>query len=312
MHSKKQRDDKGKAMPIRIITDSASDIVSGECPENLTVLPMTITFGETTYHDGVDITHERFYEMLVESDALPTTGQVTPYEYGQALAAAREAGEDVVILTVSSKLSGTYQSACFAAGELEEAGAAGESGAAGVDPAPVRCRVVDTESASVGERVLVELALQLVEEGLSADEVADRLEERKRDVRVVALLDTLEYLRKGGRISLAAGAVGAMLAIKPVVAIEGGEIAVLGKARGSKNGKNLLTQQIEKSGGIDFGQPLALGYTGLSRRLLDKYIDDSRGLWEQSVESLLCYSIGATVGTHAGPGAIALAFFRKA
>ncbi len=287
-------------MPIRIITDSASDIVSGECPENLTVLPMTITFGETTYHDGVDITHERFYEMLVESGTLPTTGQVTPYEFNKALTDAREAGEDVVILTVSSKLSGTYQSACFAAGELEAEGA------------PITCRVVDTESASVGERVLVELALQLVEEGFSADEVADRLEGRRRDVRVVALLDTLEYLRKGGRISSAAGAVGAMLAIKPVVAIEGGEIVILGKARGSKNGKNLLTQQIERSGGIDFGQPLALGYTGLSRKLLDKYIEDSRGLWEQSVESLLCYSIGATVGTHAGPGTIALAFFRKA
>ena len=171
--------------------------------------------------------------------------------------------------------------------------------------------MVDSESVTVGERILVELALRLVEEGRPAREIAAELERRKHDVRVVALLDTLEYLRKGGRISAAAGMAGAMLAIKPVIAIVDGEVQILGKARGSKNGKNMLNQNIESSGGIDFRQPLALGYTGLSRDLLDKYIEDSRGLWEESVKSLLAYPVGAAIGTHVGPGAIALAYFCK-
>ena len=133
-------------------------------------------------------------------------------------------------------------------------------------------------------------------------------------VCVVGLLDTLEYLRRGGRISAAAGAVGELLSIKPVIAIRSGEVALLGKARGSKNGRNLLNQQVEDAGGIDFGMPVALGYAGLSDRLLRKYVADSRGLWEAGFPdgSLPVHTVGATIGTHVGPGAIALAFFRKA
>lgn len=281
-------------MSVRIICDSASDILPEECPEGLTVVPLCVTFGGTSYRDGVDIKHQRFYEMLVESDELPVTGQVTPYEFSKAIEEVRAAGDEVVVLTMSSKLSGTYESARLAAREAGE----------GV-------YVVDSESVTVGERILVELALRLVEEGKSAREVAAELEERKRDVRVVALLDTLEYLRKGGRISAAASMAGAMLAIKPVIAIVDGEVQILGKARGSKNGKNMLNQNIEASGGIDFHQPLALGYTGLDCGLLEKYVEDSRSLWEESVKSLLVYPVGAAIGTHVGPGAIALAYFCK-
>ena len=111
----------------------------------------------------------------------------------------------------------------------------------------------------------------------------------------------------------AAAAVGQLLSIKPVISVEDGEVVVLGKARGSKNGRNLLTQQIEKSGGIDFSMPIALGYAGLDDVLLRKYIEDSRGIWEANVcaDDLPVHSVGATIGTHVGPGAIALAFFKK-
>lgn len=278
---------------IRIITDSASDILPEECPENLTVIPMTIAFGDTVYHDAVDLTHERFYELLVESDTLPSTGAVAPGVYAEAFEAARAAGEDVLVLTLSSKLSGTYQNALLAA--------------EGVD----RVRVVDTLNASVGERILVERALMLVEEGLSLEEVAASLERDRERAVILALMDTLEYARRGGRVPGLLGSVGQVLAIKPVLGVEGGEVKVVGKARGSKNGKNLLSQEIVRHGGIDFRMPIALGYSGLSDRLLRKYVEDNRSLWEQSVESLLCYSMGATIGTHAGPGAIAVAYFHK-
>lgn len=282
-------------MTVRIITDSGSDIVDSKDPR-LTVLPLSIAFGTTTYRDGVDLSHRRFYELLVESDELPTTGQVTPYAFETAIRAAREAGEEVVVVTLSSKLSGTYESAVAAASAFD----------GGV-------YVVDSLNVTVGERVLVEYALSLAREGRTAAEVASALERVRGDVRVVGLLDTLEYLRRGGRVPAAAATVGQLLAIKPVIAIEDGRVVMLGKARGSKNGRNLLTQQVEKAGGIDFSRPLALGYAGLDDALLRKYISDSRALWEGHVADgdLPVHEVGATVGTHVGPGAIALAFFRN-
>ena len=280
-------------MSVRVITDS-SDILPGE-HEGLVVLPLSVTFGATTYEDGVDLTHERFYELLVEEDELPKTGQVNPFAFAQAIEEAHEAGDEVVIVTLSSKLSGTNQSALAAAAEAK-----------GV------VRVVDSLNVCVGERVLVEYALRLVARGLGAVEIADELVRARERVRVVGLLDTLEYLRRGGRISAAAGAVGELLSIKPVIAIEDGEVVLLGKARGSKNGRNLLNEQVRGAGGIDFGMPVALGYAGLSDKLLRKYIDDSRELWAAGFPdgNLPVHTVGATIGTHVGPGAIALAFSR--
>ena len=130
-------------------------------------------------------------------------------------------------------------------------------------------------------------------------------------VVVIGLLETLEYLVRGGRLSAAAGAVGTLLNVKPVVAAEDGLIVQLGKARGSKNGRNLLNQKVEKAGGIDFSMPLALGYTGLSDAVLKKYIEDSAALWAGHTEGELpVHTIGATIGTHVGPGAVAVAFFQ--
>lgn len=282
-------------MSVRIITDSGSDILPGEYA-NVDVLPLSIAFGETTYQDGVDLTHQRFYELLVESDELPTTGQVNPYAFSQALDRAHAAGDETVIVTLSSKLSGTHQSAMIAASQAKG-----------------HVRVVDSLNVCVGERILVQLACRLAAQGLSAAQIADQLETARYRVHVVALLDTLEYLRKGGRISGAAGAVGELLAIKPVISIDEGRVVVLGKARGSKNGRNLLNQQVKAAGGIDFSMPLALGYAGLSRKLLDKYIADSHDLWAEGYPdgNLPVYTVGATIGTHVGPGAVALGFFRR-
>lgn len=279
-------------MSVRIITDSGSDIVGSEDPR-LIVVPLTVTFGTTSYVDGVDLTHERFYELLVESEELPKTSQATPYAFSQAFAEATADGSEVVAITLSSKLSGTYQSAVAAAAEYP-----------GV-------RVVDGMSAAVGERVLVEYALRLVDEGLGADEIVARLEGARDRVVVVALLDTLEYLRRGGRIPKAVGAIGELLSIRPVIGVRDGEVVMLGKARGSKNGRNLLREEVERSG-IDFSMPVALGYTGLSDKMLRKYLDDHRSLWEErlSEDEITICSVGATVGTHVGPNGVAIAFFR--
>lgn len=287
---------KGFAMSVRIITDSASDMSPAEHPA-LAVLPLSVTFGTDVYMDGVDIDHQRFYEMLVERDELPKTGQVNPYAFSQAIAEAREAGDEAVIITVGAKLSGTNQSARTALAE-----------APGGD-----VFVVDSNNVTLGERVLVEYALRLVDEGRSAAQIAAAVEAVRDRVVVIGLLETLEYLVRGGRLSAAAGAVGTLLNVKPVVAAEDGLIVQLGKARSSKNGRNLLNQKVEQAGGVDFSMPLALGYTGLSDAVLKKYVEDSAALWAGHTEGELpVHTIGATIGTHVGPGAVAVAFFQPA
>lgn len=280
-------------MAVRIVTDSGIDLPGGSDPR-LTVVPLGITFGSTTYADGVDLTNDRFYELLIESDELPKTSQATPFTYHEALAPICAAGDEAVVITLSSKLSGTYQSAVTAASEFD-----------GV-------YVVDSKNVTIGQSILVQYALRLVEEGLGAAEIAEKVAAAADRVCLLALLDTLEYLRRGGRIPKSVGMIGEVLSIKPVVGVEDGEVVMLGKARGSKNGRNQLHQQVEKHG-IDFTMPVLLGYTGLSDKLLRKYLDDNRAIWEHVVaeEDLPIASVGATIGTHVGPGAIALAFFAK-
>lgn len=279
-------------MKIRIITDSAADILA-PYPPCLTVLPMTVTFGQKQYLDGVDLDHRQFFELLIESDTLPTTSQLPPAQFEDAFRAAVDAGETVVCVSLSSKLSGTYQSACIAAGEF-----------------PGQVYVVDSLNATIGEAMLVRRAIQLAEGGMSASDIAAQLERERSEICLIALLDTLEYLKRGGRLSASAALVGGLMSIKPVVTVADGEVKVLGKARGSKNGNNLLLQEIDKAGGIDFDRPYSLGYTGLSDELLQKYIADSRELWEGRVEELPISTIGGTIGTHVGPGAIAVVFFK--
>lgn len=276
---------------IRIITDSASDIV-GNKRKDLRVLPVSIAFGEEEFQDGINLTHQMFYEKLIECDELPVTSQVPPFAYEEAFREAMETGNQVIAITLSSKLSGTWQSACIAA-----------EGFGG------KVRVVDSENASIGQHALVEYALRLKDAGLGLEEIVEKLEADKKRIRLIALLDTLEYLKKGGRISKAAAMAGSLLSIKPVIAIQRGEVAILGKARGSKQGNNLLAEQIRQTGGIDFGKPFVLGYTGLSDALLRKYIKDHESFWKSSVDALETSSVGGTIGTHIGPGAIGVAFF---
>ena len=279
-------------MGIRIIVDSTADLTK-EYQERVHVVPLTVHFGEEEYVDGVTMDKKEFYDRLIENDVLPTTSQATPDAFMQEFDKVKEAGDTAVVITLSSKLSGTYQSACIAAEDYDN------------------IFVVDSGTAAIGSGILVELACRMLDEGLAAEEIAARLDEEKEKVLVVALVDTLEYLKKGGRISAAVAVVGGMLNMKPVVSIDDGAIQILGKARGSKMGNNLLVQEIEKAGGVDFSKPVLLGYTGISDALLLKYIEDSKHIWEGNLDELRYESIGSVIGTHAGPGAVAVAFFKN-
>ena len=279
-------------MKTRIIVDSTADLLP-EYKSRVNVVPLMVRFDDEEFIDGVTIDHKTFYEKLVESDVLPTTSQANPDAFMTEFEKVKEAGESAVVITLSSKFSGTYQSAMIAAEDYEN------------------IYVVDSTSVAIGTGILVELALKLLDEGLNAKEIAERLEEEKKNIVIVALVDTLEYLKRGGRISKTVAFAGTVLNIKPVLSVIDGEIDMLGKARGSKKGNNLLVQEIEKAGGVDFSKPVLLGYSGLSDALLLKYIEDSKHIWEAGLESVRYTVIGSVIGTHAGPGAIAAAFFKK-
>lgn len=279
-------------MKTRIIVDSTADLVP-EIKERVHVVPLSVNFGDEEYIDGVTIDYKTFYEKLIESDVLPTTSQANPDSFMKEFEKAKEAGESAVVITLASKLSGTYQSAMIAAGDYEN------------------IYVVDSGNVAMGSSILVELAFRMLDEGMSAKEIAEKLEEEKKKIVIVALLDTLEYLKKGGRISKTVAFAGSVLNIKPVLSVVDGEINMLGKARGSKMGNNLLVQEIEKAGGIDFNKPVLLGYSGLSDALLLKYIEDSRYIWEGKLDEVRYTTVGSVIGTHAGPGAIVVAFYKN-
>ena len=282
-------------MAVRFIIDSASDIIPAEAEAlGLIHIPMKVIFGEEEYSDSVDLTHREFYEKLIENDEIPTTSQINPGVFMSAYQNVVDNGDTAVVITLSGKLSGTYQSAMIALDGFED-----------------KIFVVDSESVCVGERILIQLGLKLRDQGLSAAEIAAELDLQKKHVRVLALLDTLEYLKKGGRISAAVAFAGNLLSIKPVIAIENGEVSLVGKARGSKKGNNLLRELITNCGGINFDKPFALAYSGLSDRLLQKYIEDSSEIWSSHTETLPISTVGCTIGTHAGPGAVAVAFFEN-
>ena len=279
-------------MKTRIIVDSTADLVP-EIEQRVHIVPLTVHFGQEEYIDGVTIDHKTFYEKLVESDVLPTTSQATPDAFMKEFDKVKEAGEAAVVITLASKFSGTYQSATIAAEDYEN------------------IYIVDSSSAAMGSGILVELAFRLLDEGKGAEEIAAILEEEKKKIVVVALVDTLEYLKKGGRISKAVAFAGGVLNIKPVLSVIDGEINMLGKACGSKMGNNLLVQEIDKAGGIDFTKPVLLGFSGLSDALLLKYIEDSRHIWEGNLDEVRYTTVGSVIGTHAGPGAVVVAFFKK-
>lgn len=281
---------------IEIAVESASDIDIAEAKRlGVTLIPIEVFFGEESYLDGVNLSKQEFFEKLIESDELPKTSQISEFRYREVFSKVPR-GDELIVITLSSKLSGTYYSAVQAAREFENV------------------RVVDSLNATIGERLLVELALRLRGEGRSAREIVEILEEKRGQIHLLAALDTLEYLKKGGRLSAAAAFVGSVLAIKPVVAVVDGEVKVVGKAMGSKKSNNLLMQQVEKSGGIDFSMPYCLGYSGLNDDYLKKYLSDSESLWRGKVADVkeipIC-RIGSTIGTHVGPGAVGVAFFGK-
>lgn len=280
-------------MGIHFLTDSASDILPGEAAAaGVTCVPMQITFANETFEDGMTLSHEDFYKKLAASTALPVTSQVNPAVYEAHFARLTANGDQVVAITLSSKLSGTCQSARLAAESF--------SG---------KVFVVDSLNATVGQRILLQRGLELKKKGLSAEQIAKALDEEKKQIRLVAMIDTLEYLKRGGRISATVAFAGELLGIKPAIEVKDGQVVMAGKARSGKQATALLQQLITKYGGIDGSKPAALVYAGTDM-LLQQFIRSASELWDGH-RIPPAYSLGGTIGTHIGPGAYGIAFFEK-
>lgn len=278
-------------MSVRIIVDSTADLIP-QLKERVGVVPLTVHFGEREYTDGVDITPEEFYKKLVASKDLPSTSQATPYAFSEAFEEAVEAGDTVVAIILSSGLSGTYQSAVIGASEF-----------------PGKVFVVDSRQVAISAGVLVAYAFRLLDAGMEAEQIAQELTEVRSKVRLMAVVDTLEYLQKGGRVSKAVAIAGGMLSIKPLIAMNAeGKIEMIGKARGNKQANALMNKKALELD-IDFSKPVMVGYTGTSDALLQKYLVESAEFFaDNAYDSSI---VSAVVGTHAGPNAVAIAFFSK-
>ena len=280
---------------IRILTDSASDILPAEAEQlGVTVIPLNVTLEDgTVLRDGVDMTPSAYYEILAGCRKLPTTSQPSPELFENFFLEAAAAGDEVIGIFLSHALSGTYQCAKLAADM------------ANVD----NVLFVDSGHVCLSEALLVRLAVQLRDSGKTAGQIAAILEHAKEHLHLVAAIDDLKYLRKGGRLPAAVAVAGGMLGIKPLITIQDGKVAMAGKARGLPGAYVALFKKVEEMGGITPAFPALAGYTVSLREVtpIQTYLRDNL-----QQEDLLVRQIGCVIGTHAGPGAFGIAFFDKA
>ncbi|MTI46978.1 DegV family protein [Sporosalibacterium faouarense] len=276
---------------IKIITDSVSDIpVSIAKDLDIDIVPLTINFEDGSYRDGIEITNEEFYKKLSECDKLPTTSQVTLGEFLEVYKKYINEYDHIIVITMSFELSGTYQSAITAAeiGEIED-----------------KVTVIDSKGITLGQGLMVLEAARMAKRGESKDKIVDRVQQMIRSIEYIFVVDTLENLKKGGRLSATKAYVGEKLKIKPVLTMEKGKLIMTGKVRGRKKVINWLIKEIKKKD-IDFSnQTIAINHTDCKDFAIELYEQVQKHF---SPKEIIMGEVGATVGTHAGTGAVAIYF----
>ena len=280
-------------MAVKILIDSASDITVEEGKKmGLVVLPIEVNFGGETFMDGETIFADEFYNKLETATELPKTSQINSYRFEEEFKKHIDNGDEIVCLSLSSKISGTYNNARLTAEQFEG-----------------KAYAVDTLNATAGMRILAEYALRLVEAGKSAREIAEELESKKKKIKVIAMIDTLKYLKMGGRISSAAAFIGGMMNLKPMVGVVDGEVKVIGKCVGAKKAIQFINQAVKQSGGVDMSMPHCNIISGNDNTNYDKFVETSTEVYGDMADKVVAHKLGATIGTHIGPGAVGVVFF---
>lgn len=278
---------------IELITDSTSDISQEEAAAlGIRVLPLTVNFGEESFRDGIDITNAEFYQRLREAETLPTTSQINPDSFLTIFQEVLDRGNQAVGIFLSSELSGTYQSARIARDILDSED----------------IFVIDSRHVAISLSLLVTEAVRLRDKGLTAAELTEEINALREKLRLYAVVDTLKYLKMGGRISAATAAVGGMLGITPIIAIQDGKVESAGKSRGRKAGIQWIYDRVAEDG-IDLSRPLGFVHTDCTEALeaMEAAFADAAA----QVPAVYRKEIGAVVGTHAGPGAAGIGYFVK-
>ncbi len=278
---------------IRIIADSTCDFSPEEAASlRIDTVPLTIHFGHLTYLDGIDMTHAEFYRKLRAAETLPTTSQANPAQFEELFAAHAGAGDEIVVITISSLLSATLQSARIAAEKV----------------APGRIHLVDSGSATFGAQLLLREAVRLRDEGrLDAGQIAQRIRETAPRLSIYAVVDTLKYLKMGGRLSGSAALIGGFLGIKPVVQVRDGKVESVGKVRGEHSGIKALVERFDQDG-PDLAFGVSFGNADAPERM-EKYIAAFGARLDKT--RVFKSGIGSVIGTHSGPGVVGVAYIKK-
>lgn len=279
---------------VRIITDSCADFEAHELEQmGVTAIPLNVIFGDEEYKENINLTKEQFYEKLTSSPHHPTTSQPTPEDYLNVLEPCKADGDEVVGIFISSKLSGTYQGANLAKqlAEYDE------------------CYLIDSLSATVGERMFIEYAVKLRDEGHSAKEIYEKIEAVKEKLNIYAAVETLEYLKKGGRISSASAAIGTLANLKPIIHVgKEGVVETAAKAIGLRKATSTLVKFLEDAQ-IDTDFPVYLVYSHVKDNAVT--LGEALAKNGYDIPEDRVYNIGAAIGTHVGPGAFGLVYMEK-
>ena len=280
-------------MAIRIITDSTSDISKEQAKElGLTIVPLKVIFGEQEFRDGIEITIDGFYKKLVETEKLPTTSQPSPDDFLDHFNQAKEAGDSVIAILISGKLSGTVQSALIAKDMTNYSD----------------IHVIDSLNTITGLRILVEEAVKLAKQGKGVQQIVDEIEQLKDRIVLLGMVDTLEYLHKGGRLSKSSAILGSLLQFKPIITLKDGVIGLVGKERGTNKGMAKMLESVQEFGAIDMNYPVNFGYTAEDSKcqMLKEKADNMFQIKNSQV-----HAVGCVVGTHVGPGACIMTYIKK-
>ena len=279
---------------VRIITDSAADFEPQELEnKNITCIPLTVSFGSEDYQENVNLDKTRFYELLASSGEFPKTAQASPQILMDLFESAQAAGEEAIYITLSSALSGTYQSAMVVKNMVGSE----------------NCHVFDGKNGTGGQRMVVERAVQLRDAGLNAKQIIAELESFRDKIVLFACINTLENLYKGGRISQTAYAIGSLAQIKPIIQVDvEGRVIVPAKAMGMRKGMDMLCKRLEAQP-MDENHPLYVMYT--SDRSVAETLAQRLEEAGYAIPSERIIQVGAAIGTHIGPSACGLVYVEK-
>ena len=276
---------------VHIITDSAADLEPREYEAlGVTCIPLRVAFGEREYQENVDLGKARFYELLLGSDAFPKTSQASPAVLEEMFARVRDAGDEAVFITLSSAISGAWQTACMLCDDAEYDGN----------------HVFDSRNATGGQRLLVEYACRLRDEGKTAAQIVTGLESIRDRIELYAVVNNLEYLHKGGRISHAVYTLGNLAQIKPIISVDTeGKVTLPGKVMGMRKGMDFLCKRLVARK-PDGDYPLYVMYTN-NRAVAETLVQRLAACgWEIPEERII--QVGAAIGTHVGPDAYGIVY----